>query len=71
MKDKENNMLEKINSLPIGNAISQDIEKIIENLSKKYDGTVYYNFALTEMESEIIKIHILFETKQKGVLLLT
>ncbi|MBO0427824.1 DEAD/DEAH box helicase [Vagococcus fluvialis] len=60
-------MLEKINSLPIGNAISQDIEKIIENLSKKYDGTVYYNFALTEMESEIIKIHILFETKQKGV----
>lgn len=61
-------MLESINSLPIGTTIiRKDVETIISNLSALYNGTVYYNFALTEMESEIIKIDILFETAEKGI----
>lgn len=54
---------EKSNSVAIAS-----FQKSIEYLNQKYDGTLYYGFALSEMDNSKIIIDVLLVTKEKGLL---
>ncbi|MBJ7965798.1 DEAD/DEAH box helicase [Bacillus cereus] len=43
-------------------------EKVIPSLKEKYSGTIYYGFALSEIDNIKIYIDLLIITKEKGIL---
>lgn len=53
------------------NAVAvHSFQSLFEELSKKYNGTVYYGFALSEIDNSRIIIDILIVTEEKGILAL-
>ncbi|WP_322923101.1 DEAD/DEAH box helicase [Paenibacillus campi] len=63
-------MLHAINGEKKNIAAVQSFQILFQELSSKYEGTIYYGFALSEIDNSRIIVDVLIVTKEKGILAL-